>query len=141
MLQVWNGKNFERTSLKSIGLRVQLGHLPGARCLNPQPVHGDFTVIHTNGMHSVAVDYCRCDLSFHEGYKQQQLLRGEWYPATHIDPQTAFTFRVLEHFHMQTLQGKVASYDYYTALEKLTNNTGIRPCKVGYAVVQKIPVC
>jgi hypothetical protein len=92
-------------------------------------------------MHSIAVDYCRCNLSSPEGYKRQQLLRCEWYPATHIDPQTVFTFRVLEHFHMQTLQGKVASYDYYTALEKLTNNTGIHPCKVGHTVAQNWTVC
>jgi hypothetical protein len=37
---------------------------------------------------------------------------------------------MLEHFHMQTLQGKISSYDYYSAVEKLTDNTGLKPCKV-----------
>jgi hypothetical protein len=31
---------------------------------------------------------------------------------------------------MQTLQGKIAAYDYYSALEKLTDNTGVQPVKV-----------
>lgn len=53
-------------------------------------------------------------------------MRREWYPATHIDPQTCFSFRALEGFHMQTLQGKITSYDYYEALAKLTDNTGVR---------------
>jgi len=31
---------------------------------------------------------------------------------------------------MQNLQGKVAGYDYYSALEKLTDNTGMSKIKV-----------
>jgi hypothetical protein len=30
---------------------------------------------------------------------------------------------------MQTLQGKISMYDYYSALEKLTDNTGLQRCK------------
>lgn len=32
---------------------------------------------------------------------------------------------LLEHFHKQTLQGKVAAFDFYRALELLTDNTGL----------------
>jgi hypothetical protein len=31
---------------------------------------------------------------------------------------------------MQNLQGKVAGYDYFSALEKLTNNAGMSKVKV-----------
>jgi hypothetical protein len=31
---------------------------------------------------------------------------------------------------MQTLQGKISMYDYYSALEKLTDNTGLQLGKV-----------
>src|ERR1700691_4270125 len=34
------------------------------------------------------------------------------------------------HFHIQNLQGKVTGYDYYTTLEKLTNNAGMGQIKV-----------
>jgi hypothetical protein len=36
---------------------------------------------------------------------------------------------------MQTLQGKVTMYDYYFALEKLTDNMGLNPCKVTLLLV------
>lgn len=62
----------------------------------------------------------------------QQLLRCEWYPATDTNPRTCCTFRVLEHYHLQTLQGKIAPYDYYSALEKLTDNLGGSPKLVRY---------
>lgn len=130
LLQQWNGNHFEKISLKSLGLRVQLGHVPGSSCFAPRPGNKDFVVIHTNGIHSVAVDFCECENAENAGSLRQQVLRRSWYPSTHLEPQTCFTFRVLEHFHMQTLQGKVAMYDYYLALEKLTDNTGLYPCKV-----------
>jgi len=40
-------------------------------------------------------------------------------------------FAVLKHFHMQNLQGKVAGYNYYSALEKLMDNAGMSKIKVG----------
>jgi hypothetical protein len=128
--QKWNGEHFEGATLARIGLRVQLGHPPGVRCPNPKAGHHDFTVIHTNGLHRVVVDYCECDNLANAGSRRQQLLRREWYPATHTEPQTCCTFRVLQHFHMQTLQGKIMAYNYYSALEKLTDNTGMVPLKV-----------
>lgn len=36
----------------------------------------------------------------------------------------------MRHYVMQTLQGKIAAYDYYSALEKLTDNAGLKPVKV-----------
>ena len=89
-------------------------------------------MIHTNGIHLVAVDFCECAL-YHNGRSglwRTQPLRMEWYPATHLEPQTVCTFRVLENFHAMTLQGKVTMYDYYSGLEKLTDNTGIAKPKV-----------
>ncbi|KAE9403692.1 hypothetical protein BT96DRAFT_955932 [Gymnopus androsaceus JB14] len=42
---------------------------------------------------------------------RSQLLRWQWYPATHLEPQTAATFDVLNHLHVLTLQGKVTTYE------------------------------
>ena len=89
-------------------------------------------VIHTNGIHNVAVDFCECD-RYQSGASSEwrnQLLRMVWYPATHTEPQTVCSFRVLEHFHTMTLQGKVTAYDYYSGLEKLTDNMGVVRVKV-----------
>ncbi|KAJ7858428.1 hypothetical protein B0H13DRAFT_1640476 [Mycena leptocephala] len=54
-------------------------------------------------------------------------MRAGWFPATHERPHTAATFAVLDQFHQETLQAKVTMYDFYGVLEKLTNNTGVKP--------------
>jgi hypothetical protein len=117
---------FERASLAELDLRIQFGHPPHERCLNPEPGHQGFVVIHDNGIHNVKVDFCACT----DGGREEhyiQLLRASWYPATSDQPQTAATFLVLDRFLMSTLQAKTTAYDYYTVLERLTNNVGVKP--------------
>ncbi|KAJ6592936.1 hypothetical protein B0H19DRAFT_919522, partial [Mycena capillaripes] len=129
-IERWTGTFFERVSLKEMGLRVQLGHSGYQKCGAPFPGHDKFMVLHSNGLHEVAVDFCRCANRFAAGEHRQQLLRMSWYPATHAEPQTAATFRVLEMFHIMMLQGKVTTYDFYFGLEKMTDNTGMKKLKV-----------
>lgn len=127
--QKWNGDFFERITLKSIGVSVQLGHRAGTKCPTPRAVE-DFTVIHTNGIHSVRLAFCNCPNRPTAGDWYQQLLRSRWFPATHLNPRTAATYRVLNMFHVLTLQGKVTTYDFYAGIEKLTDNTGVEDMKV-----------
>ncbi|PBK61727.1 hypothetical protein ARMSODRAFT_990587 [Armillaria solidipes] len=103
-VQVWNGRFFEKTDLRTAGLRMQLGHTD-LKCISPIAGLEDFTVLHTNGIH--------------------KLLRSEWFPATMLFPQTCASFRVLEHFHALTLAGKVSAYEYYRGLTHLTDNTEV----------------
>ncbi|KAF7345205.1 CxC2 domain-containing protein [Mycena sanguinolenta] len=122
----WTGVFFVKTSLQALGLRVQMGHPPRETCVNPQAGHRDFVVLHDNGIHRVNVDFCGCDSSGRvEPYLQ--LLRAGWYPASDERPQTAATFSVLDKFHLDTLQAKMTAYDFYTVLERLTDNTGVKP--------------
>ncbi|KAJ2989457.1 hypothetical protein NUW54_g8777 [Trametes sanguinea] len=121
-IQGWKEGFFHRTTLKSLGLRVQLGHEPGERCVNPKPAFGDdFVVLDVFGIHEVAVDFCSCE-------KVQphtiQLLRARWYPATSIDPKTAATFRLLENFHLLSTQSKISGYEFYISLARATDNIG-----------------
>ncbi|KIJ95660.1 hypothetical protein K443DRAFT_108434, partial [Laccaria amethystina LaAM-08-1] len=114
---MWNGVFFEKISLRSMGLRVQLGHV-NSTCLLPQPGHKDFTVLHTNGLH--------------------YLLRAEWFPATVHQPQTCATFRLLELFHVITLTGKLSAHEFYKALEYLTDNTELEIPKVSLSFMRMI---
>lgn len=82
--------------------------------------------MHTNGFHPVTVQFCQCNRLELAGDRVQQLLRYELYPATLDDPSTCCTLRMLEHFHILTLQSKVTAYDYYLALEKLTDRLGVK---------------
>jgi len=75
--------------------------------------------------------FCLCQGTEVVGDVWQQLLRLKLFPATIIDPHTACTFRVLELYHVLTLQGKVSLYDFYAGLEKRSDNSGGQPVKVG----------
>ncbi|KAF7793609.1 hypothetical protein EIP86_004723 [Pleurotus ostreatoroseus] len=124
-IEHWNGRYFEKTTLRSIGLTIQLGHRPGVKCSNPIPGPIDFVVLHTNGLHPVEIHYCGCQQLAVAGTRLQQLLRCELFPATVAEPTTAATFRMMEQFHILTLQGKLTGYDFYLSLEYLSNNTGL----------------
>ncbi|KAL1689041.1 hypothetical protein GGG16DRAFT_126749 [Schizophyllum commune] len=123
-IEKWTGHCFERTSLSALGLRIQLGHRHGESCPQPQAANVDFTVVHTNGVHQVAVDFCNCQPSAAAVPPREQLLRRGLLPATIREPQSCCTFEVLNQFHLITLHGKLTAYDYYASLERMTDNTG-----------------
>jgi hypothetical protein len=80
-----------------------------------------------SGIHSVNVSFCEC-----VGVPPQrvQLLRASLMPASVDQPKSAFTFDVLDTFHLLTLQGKTLAYDFYYALDHKSDNTGLRNLKV-----------
>ncbi|KAJ8503496.1 hypothetical protein ONZ45_g10817 [Pleurotus djamor] len=123
-IERWNGDFFARSSLHDAGLKVHLGHPPGEACPLPSVVK-EFVILHINGIHTLCVQFCMCDQVSIHGTGRQQLLRRRWFPATFDQPQTCATFCLLKHFQMQTLQAKTTSYDYYSALQKLTDNSGL----------------
>ncbi|KAF8183500.1 hypothetical protein K438DRAFT_1907965 [Mycena galopus ATCC 62051] len=126
-IEQWNGRYFVPSSLKTLGLRVQLGHRPGERSSEPLPLHTQFVVLHTNGIHEVAVNSCDCKRRLWAGAPEEQLQRAGWFPATDDRPRTCATLEVLDTFLVQTYQAKTTMYDYYAVLEKLTNNAGVKP--------------
>ncbi|KAJ7053673.1 hypothetical protein C8F01DRAFT_1374953 [Mycena amicta] len=124
-IQEWNGTHFDMRTLKSLGLRVQLGHWheAGSICGSPQPAYkDDFVVIDVNGVHEIGLDFCGC---FSSGAQTTQLLRAGLYPATSKHPRTAATIRVLRHFHFAFVESKCSAYDFFNALAHLTDNTGL----------------
>ncbi|KAI9067504.1 hypothetical protein FKP32DRAFT_1563686 [Trametes sanguinea] len=138
-VQRWDGQTFQATCLKELGLVVRLGHdIDSPPCPNPEQSRSDFTVIDVNGRHSVTVEFCGCDRAGEAGEPVQQLLRRKLYPATDINPNTAFTFSLLEHYHIQSLQGKISMYDYYTSLERLTDNTGVQKLRDRYKAFMRV---
>ncbi|KAH7904101.1 hypothetical protein BJ138DRAFT_1175416 [Hygrophoropsis aurantiaca] len=129
-LEKWNGIFFSRAKLKDLGLRIQLGHRLGGICPNPSPAfNNDFIVLDVNGVHEVSLDYCGCDVA---APVVIQLLRIFWYPATTVDPKTGATFRLLEHYHLLSFESKASAFEYYNALVRLTDNTGVYVTKDRY---------
>ncbi|KAF8202088.1 hypothetical protein K438DRAFT_1581642 [Mycena galopus ATCC 62051] len=127
VVEVWNGAQFKRTSLKALGIRVLLGHLPGEHCANPEAGRAVFFILHCSGIHEVAVDFCGCEQRSHVGRPDAQLLRIGWYPASEARLQTCMTLMVLDQFHIMMLRTKTTMYDYYKFLEKLTAHDRTKP--------------
>lgn len=120
---------FESCTLQSLGLRVQLGHSFGQRCVRPSPSYGDtFIVITSRGLVPVSLDFCDCT---HAVARDIQLLRFRLFPATVLNPRTAATFEVLRLFQLLTFSSKVSGYEFYQSLSRLTNNLG-EPVPVQY---------
>jgi len=115
-----------------MGLRIQLNHLSNP-CNNPQPCHRNFRVLHTNGVHEIGLDFCGCE---RESPRYIQLLRRQLFPATQVNPRTCATFGLLKQFHLLT--SKVSAYDYYRALECLTDNTGVNLPKSQYRALMRM---
>ena len=102
--------------LYALGLVVRLGHTLGVTCINPTA--RTITVLDTNGVHTVSVEFCGCQLGLEH---RRQLLQMRWFPATPRDSRTAFTFRLLRQFQYYNLQGGITSYEFYRALEFITD--------------------
>ncbi|KAJ7584477.1 hypothetical protein C8J56DRAFT_1005073 [Mycena floridula] len=122
-IQHWTGLFFEKTSLRDLGLRYQVGHSPGHSCPFPEQASSkdEFIIIDIDGIHTVAVDFCRC-----AGRQDHvtQLLRARLFPATTSSPKTAATFRVLKTFQLLSFMSKVSAFEFYHSLARLTDNTG-----------------
>ncbi|KAI0702837.1 hypothetical protein C8T65DRAFT_709367 [Cerioporus squamosus] len=129
-IRLWEDRHFSRVSLKSLGLRVQLGHQPGETCINPQAVWGDdFVLLDVFGVHELGVDYCGCETALPTHI---QVLRARWFPATSVSPKTAATFRLLESYHLLATAAKVSVFEFYASLSRRTDNTGVNTPKDRY---------
>lgn len=128
------GSYFMKTPLKNIGLRIQLNHA-SMRCSNPKPAHSSLRVLHNNGIHDVAIDYCGCENAI---ANHLQLLRRGLYPASQINPKTCASFQLLNQLHLLALTSKGSTYDFYRMLEKSTNNTGIHLPKSRYRALLRL---
>jgi len=104
-----------------MGLKIQLNHA-SQFCSNSISSHHSFLVLHTNGIHDVAIQYCGCDCAIPQHI---QLLHCDFYPASQITVKTCSTFALLDLLHKLVLTTKASTYDFYQALEKLTVNTGL----------------
>lgn len=121
-IEHWNGMFFEPAPLCELGLVWHLGH-------RGQPCPFSFnnrtttlTVLHTTGIHTVAVKYCEC-LS-HNGTaieRPVQLCKVGLWPSSFSRPQTVFTIHVLKFFSHLTYQAKTPAHDFYGTLRRLTN--------------------
>ncbi|KAL0564010.1 hypothetical protein V5O48_018046 [Marasmius crinis-equi] len=122
IVEKWDGSTFNTVPLRDMGLVIQLNHYRGF-CAASKSAYKRLLILHTNGIHSINIRFCGCSESIPQ---YQQLLRRRLYPGNLRKGRiaTAVTFEYLESLHVHTLTTKGSVYDFYRALEKMTNNTG-----------------
>ena len=89
---------------------------PGKNDKDGNPV---ITIIDRSGIHEIGVRWCCC-LDAPE--RDMQLMAAGLFPATFQNPKTAFTFRVLEEFHLDNLECKTTPSQFYSRLRRLTSD-------------------
>ncbi|KAG1727954.1 uncharacterized protein EDB91DRAFT_1239465 [Suillus paluster] len=119
-IKEWTGSFFIATSLKKLGLRIQLGHTTGESCILPHKSFNDnFVLIDTNGIHEMVVDFCGCETS--QTHTKQLLCMG-WFPSTTVDPRTAATFQLLHCYKILSFESKASTYEFYHSLVCISDN-------------------
>jgi hypothetical protein len=89
---------------------------PGRRDKEGNPM---MTIIDRSGVHEIGVAWCRCPEA---PERDVQLMTAGLFPATFHNPKTAFTFRVLEDFHLDNLECKTTASQFFSRLRRLTND-------------------
>ncbi|KAK7696324.1 hypothetical protein QCA50_000978 [Cerrena zonata] len=93
---------------------------------------GDIT-----GIHHLPVHYCECNgnrgMSLHN-----HLIKMGLYGATHDDPHTAFTFRLLDDYNLTNLETKCSAEAYFGKLSRLTFNCFPMNCPDRYRELMRI---
>ncbi|KAF8965358.1 hypothetical protein BDZ97DRAFT_1904028 [Flammula alnicola] len=107
------------STLRPQGYSIQFGHLGVVCPYTTEENEVFFHIIDCNGIHNTKVRFCGCPGSLD---RAKQLLAHGLFPATLARPQMAFTFQLLETFHILHLKSKIAKYDFVGALRRLTDN-------------------
>ena len=74
-------------------------------------------IVDISGVHQLVVGWCCCqDAPDHA----TQLFEYDLFPASTSLPSTAFTFAVLEYFHVDAVECKTSASNFYSKLRRLT---------------------
>jgi CxC2 like cysteine cluster associated with KDZ transposases len=89
---------------------------PGCKDKEGNPI---ITIVDRSGVHEIGVSWCCCPEA---PERDMQLMMAGLFPATFRNPKTAFTFKVLEDFHLDNLECKTTASQFFSRLRRLTND-------------------
>jgi CxC2 like cysteine cluster associated with KDZ transposases len=75
-------------------------------------------IVASTGIFKRALKLCTCP---NAPEKHIQLLRARLFPATFLNPKTAFTFEVLDHFRLDALECNTSAMNFMSKLRRKTN--------------------
>lgn len=79
---------------------------------------GKTVIVASTGIFKHSLQWCTCLIALE---RHIQLLRARLFPATFISPKTAFTFEVLDHFHLDALECQTSAMNFMSKLHRRTN--------------------
>lgn len=75
-------------------------------------------IVASTGIFKRSIKWCKCP---NAPKRHIQLLRSRLFPATLLNPKTAFTFEVLDHFRLDALECHTAALSFMSKLVRRTN--------------------
>ncbi|KAG8707563.1 hypothetical protein FRC08_000418 [Ceratobasidium sp. 394] len=119
-------RKWAQTHLKPVTLRDLGHHLVLGNHRDGCPTGSVRTILlgDVNGIHKIDVVFCHCPgLSATTPSDYQQLLVARIFPCSDERPSSAFTFNVLQMFHLAATDGKMSGGRFYALLSRLTSST------------------
>jgi hypothetical protein len=89
---------------------------PGQKDKDGNPI---ITIVDRSGVHEIGIRWCCC---LNAPERDMQLMITGLFPATFRNPRTAFTFRVLEEFHLDNLECKTTPSQFFSRLKRMTSD-------------------
>jgi hypothetical protein len=143
-IEKWTGKFFKKTSLNMEGFILHLGH--GGSCCpanvtpatEPEIAEAEegevvdevllegweprdkrtLVIVDVSRVHQLNISWCCCPSAPDHA---TQLFEHRLFPASTSRPSTAFTFSVLEYFHVDAVECKTSASSFSTKLRRLTD--------------------
>jgi hypothetical protein len=118
-IQHWNGQFFEHATLLNLGYILHSGH--GSQecpcsCVDNETI---LCVVDVIGVFHHKFRWCSCQDA--EPYYAQLLQLG-LYPSSLERPETAFTFSLLDYFHIDAVECKTSASNFYNKLRRLADS-------------------
>jgi hypothetical protein len=79
---------------------------------------GKTVIVTSAGIFKRSLQWCTCP---NAPERHIQLLRARLFPATFINPKTAFSFEVLDHFRLDALECRTSAMNFMNKLTRRTN--------------------
>ena len=144
-IEKWTGEFFKKTSLHAEGFILHLGHgglccpanitSPGTGFETAEDGEWDedeevllegweprdtrtLVIIDVSGVYQLIISWCCCQDAPDHG---MQLFQHRLFPASTSRPSTAFTFAVLEYFHVDAVECKTSASNFSNKLRRLTD--------------------
>jgi hypothetical protein len=85
----------------------------------PSTAQTFLTIVDISGIHQLPVDFCRC--SGNNTTDDIQLLDMGLFPASFVRIKTAFTFRLLADYRLESIECKTSAYHYFMKIRRITS--------------------